>query len=159
MPAGSGNSKSSPQTREAKTKILVWFALIVAGIAIAATQWDRLFPLEGHEECAESAAKQTESKEASSIPITSCNSTNGKRREPAAGYVYYDSRQLRSFDIAGPELSAQELQYIEKQYSIYLEEKRKAALAQLGIEKRLQESKTELERRRQEAEPELEIRR
>ena len=37
MPAGSGNSKSSPRTREAKTKILVWFALIVAGIAIAAT--------------------------------------------------------------------------------------------------------------------------
>ena len=60
--------------------------------------------------------------------------------------MYYDSRQLRSFDIAGPELSVLDLQYIEKQYSIYREEKRKAALAQLGIEKRLQELKTELER-------------
>jgi hypothetical protein len=99
------------------------------------SRWDSLFPPRDCEECTESAAKAARSKEALSILVRACDSKFSARRKPGGGYTYYDSRQRRDFDIAGPNPTAQEMQYIEKQHSIFLEDRRQFAIAQADFEK------------------------
>jgi hypothetical protein len=116
----------------------VWFALIVAAAAVAAvavSQWDKIFSPKDYEECAESAAKQARSKEALSILISSCDTKFVGRRKPGGGgYSYFDFRQNRSFDIAGPNPTEREKKFIEAQYSLYIESKIKAQKIQDEIE-------------------------
>ena len=124
---------------------LFWFALVVALAALVAFQWG-LFAPKDYEECAESAARTAKSKEALAILISSCQSKFMGRRKLGVGYTYYDARQDRDFDIAGPNPDARELQFIEKQYSIYLKEKEQAAIAQADVDRRTQEADAERER-------------
>jgi hypothetical protein len=104
----------------------IWFALIVAAAAIAVSQWDKIFSPKDYEECAESAAKQARSKEALSVLISSCDTKFVGRRKPGGGYSYFDFRQSRAFDIAGPNPTEKEKQFIEAQYSLYVENEIKA---------------------------------
>ena len=158
---------------EPKTKIrLLWCALVVALGAIAAFQWGLSAPKD-YEQCAESAAKTAKSKEALSILISTCDSKFRGRRKLGGGYAYYDSRQDRHFDIAGANPTGEEIQYIEKQYSVYAKEKLQAAIAMQEAETERQqaqtesetkhraavEAETELEGKLQQAQAELEIKR
>jgi hypothetical protein len=148
---------------DAKTKTrLLWFALVIAVGVIVVSQWDGLFPPKDYEECAESAARKARSKEALRILVSACDSKFSGRRKPGGGYVYYDARQDRSFNIAGPNPTAEEMQYIEKQHSIYLEEEKQAeedrvarAVAQAqfeaNLEKNAQQARAAFESRRQAA--------
>jgi hypothetical protein len=60
--------------------------------------------------------------------LSSCNSRFVGRRKPGGGYTFYDSRQGRSFDMAGPNPTPDEMSLIDKQYSIYLADIAKAKL-------------------------------
>jgi Skp family chaperone for outer membrane proteins len=144
-------------------------ALLSNAIPVHA-QWWNLFAPRDFEECAESAAKDAKSKAALDILLGACDAKFRGRRKLGGGYTYYDSRQNRSFDIAGPNPTQRELETINKQYSIYLEEKRQAEAAaaeaafqqkllQAEIEKKRQQEQAELEMRRQQAQIEMDHRR
>lgn len=135
-----------------------------ASITIVSTkplysQWWNPFAPNDYEDCAESAAKDAKSDTALHILLNSCETKFRGRRKLGGGYTYYDSRQERYFDIAGPNPTSRELEYINNQYSVYLEEQRKAAAAQAAqaeLERQRQEAQADLERRRlQEAQAEF----
>jgi hypothetical protein len=120
---------------------------------VSQAQWWNPFAPKDYEDCAESAARDARSKEALSILLSSCNSKFPGRRKPGGGYTFYDSRQDRSFDIAGPNPTPDEMDFVDKQYSIYLtdiaktklraeEIKRQAAIAEA-------EEQADFERRKQ----------
>ena len=71
--------------------------------------------------------------------IMDCGARFAGRRKVGGGYAYYDLLQNRSFDIAGPNPTANEYAQIYSQYKRFLElQRREAALAevqQLAAEK------------------------
>jgi hypothetical protein len=102
-------------------RYVVWSALIIAVAMIAVFRWDSFFSPRDYEECSENAARTAKSKDALSVLISTCNSKFSALRKPGGGYLYYDARQNREFEIAGPNPTEQEKRYIEREYSIYLE--------------------------------------
>ena len=110
-------------------------ALLVVGIAgvIAlqpvrvSAQWWSHAPAD-FEECAD-AAEKAPSKEEKTAALAECNAKFAGRRKPGGGYTYYDFMQDRSFDIAGPNQSAEEQKHIDEQYTVYLETQRRSTIA------------------------------
>jgi hypothetical protein len=92
---------------------------VVAAVFIWHSDWNPFLPKD-YEECIESAAKSTRSKEALSILLSSCESKFVGRRNGRGGYVYFDSRQDRSFDIAGPNPTSDEWAFVDKAYNQHL---------------------------------------
>lgn len=80
------------------------------------------------EECAD-AAEKSASKEEKTAALAQCNAKFAGRRKPGGGYVYYDFMQDRSFDIAGPNPTAEEQKFIDQQYTQYLERQRHANMS------------------------------
>jgi hypothetical protein len=93
----------------------------------ASAQWWHRAPVD-FEECAEAADKSA-TKEEKSAALAQCNSKFAGRRKPGGGYAYYDFMQDRSFDIAGPNPTADEQKYIDEQYTLYLEKQRRNSIA------------------------------
>jgi hypothetical protein len=110
-------------------------ALLVAGFASvmvlhmsrASAQWWHRAPAD-FEECAE-AANKLPTPEEKSTALAQCNSKFAGRRRAGGGYTYYDFMQDRSFDIAGPNPTADEQKYIDEQYTGYLERQRRSNIA------------------------------
>jgi len=109
--------------------------LLVAGIAglialypvrVSAQWWSRA-PAD-FEECAD-AAEKASSKEEKTTALAECNAKFAGRRKPGGGYTYYDFMQDRSFDIAGPNPTAEEQKHIDEQYTVYLENQRRSTIA------------------------------
>jgi hypothetical protein len=112
-------------------------AILAAGLLIAPTTahadwWTWLFGVKDYEECAENAAREAKSKDALAILLSSCESKFKGRRKPTSGYMLYDGRQNRYFDIAGPNPTPGEIKYIDGQYATYV-------AAQAERERKLQE--------------------
>jgi hypothetical protein len=167
--AGHGQAMTSVRWPRFPQKAVVAFsaALCVALIAArpACSQWWNPFAPKDYEECAERAARDAKSAQALNILLSSCSTKFVGRRKPGTeGYTYYDSRQLRSFDIEGPNPTDGEWDYINRQYSIYqkeqqrLEEQRRAAQAEAERRRKEQEAadrkaaaEAERQRREQEA--------
>jgi hypothetical protein len=64
--------------------------------------------------------------------IMDCGARFAGRRKTGGGYAYYDLFQYRSFDIAGPNPTANERTRIYSEYKRFLDlQRRKAALAEL----------------------------
>jgi len=105
----------------------VFAALIVLCPMRASAQWWSRAPAD-FEECAE-AVEKSASKEAKTTALTECNAKFAGRRKPGGGYTYYDFMQDRSFDIAGPNPTAEEQKHIDEQYTIYLGNQRRSILA------------------------------
>ena len=61
--------------------------------------------------------------------MTECNAKFAGRRKPGGGYTYYDFMQNRSFDIAGPNPTAEEQKKIDEQYTAFLEQERRNSIA------------------------------
>jgi len=101
-------------------------------------QWWNPFAPRDYEDCAENAAREAKSKEALSIFLHSCDVNFAGRRKRGGGYTYYDNRQQRAFDIAGPNPTPHEMEYIDSQYSVQIERERQS-----------EQFKAELEGRRQ----------
>jgi hypothetical protein len=96
-------------------------------ISRASAQWWHRAPAD-FEECAEAASKSGTPEEKSAA-LAQCNSKFAGRRKAGGGYTYYDFMQDRSFDIAGPNPTAQEQKYIDEQYTGYLEKQRRSNIA------------------------------
>ena len=83
------------------------------------------------EECAEWTRKMFGGDERVAR-IMDCGARFAGRRKVGGGYAYYDLLQNRSFDIAGPNPTANEYAQIYSQYKRFLElERREAALAEV----------------------------
>lgn len=83
------------------------------------------------EECAERAQKISLGAERVAR-IMDCGARFAARRKVGGGYAYYDLLQNRSFDIAGPNPTADERTRIYSEYIRFLEsQRREAALAEV----------------------------
>ena len=94
-------------------------AAIAGCIALASSrteaQWWRSAPKD-FEDCADRAEK-AKSKEEKTSQLADCNAKFAGRRKAGGGYTYYDFMQDRSFDIAGPNPTAEEQKKIDQQYT------------------------------------------
>lgn len=118
-------------------------------------QWWNPFGPKDYEECSENAAREAKSREALRVLLSACDSKFPGRRKPGGGYAYFDSRQQRSFDIAGPTPTKAEMDVIEQQYRIYLdEEKRRAAEARRQAEEQEKHRAEDARKRAEEQENE-----
>jgi hypothetical protein len=93
---------------------------------VSAEWWSRA-PVD-FEECADNAEKLT-TKEARTDALAECNAKFAGRRKTSGGYTYYDFMQDRTFDIAGPNPTAEEQKYIDEQYALFLERQRRKNIA------------------------------
>ncbi len=100
---------------------------MVLQLSRASAQWWHRAPAD-FEECAE-AANKAATPEEKSAALAQCSSKFAGRRKPGGGYTYYDFMQDRSFDIAGPNPTAEEQKHIDEQYTLYLEKQRRSNLA------------------------------
>jgi hypothetical protein len=114
-------------SRGAGLPVAVIAALVLLGPLRASAQWWSRAPAD-FEDCAE-AAEKTASKEAKTAALAECNAKFAGRRKPGGGYTYYDFMQDRSFDIAGPNPTAEEQKRIDEQYTLYLENQRRSTIA------------------------------
>ena len=80
------------------------------------------------ESCADTAEK-ARTKEDKTAALAECNAKFAGRRKPGGGYTYYDFLQDRSFDIAGPNPTAEEQKYIDEQYTAFLDKQRRSFIA------------------------------
>jgi hypothetical protein len=113
-------------SRGAGLPVAVIAALVLLCPLRVSAQWWSRAPVD-FEDCTE-AANKTE-KEARPAALAECNAKFAGRRKPGGGYTYYDFMQDRSFDIAGPNPSADEQKRIDEQYTIYLENQRRSTIA------------------------------
>ena len=101
--------------------------LIVLSPVRADAQWWRSTPVD-FESCAD-VAEKAKTKEEKTAKLAECNAKFAGRRKPGGGYSYYDFMQDRSFDIAGPNPTAEEQKHIDEQYTLYLESQRRSTIA------------------------------
>ena len=103
-------------------------ALVIATIRLSVPS----FPVaRDFEECTEWAQKISLDTERVAR-IMDCGARFAGRRKAGGGYAYYDLLQNRSFDIAGPNPTADERTRIYSEYIRFLElQRREAALAEL----------------------------
>jgi hypothetical protein len=127
-------------SRGAGLPVAVIAALVLLCPLRASAQWWSRAPAD-FEDCAE-AAEKAASKEAKVAALAECNAKFAGRRKPGGGYTYYDFMQDRSFDIAGPNPSAEEQKHIDEQYTVYLESQRRSTIAAAFAAKQQQQLQT-----------------
>jgi hypothetical protein len=105
---------------------------IMGGIAVmpssVCAQWWTAAPAD-FEDCAERAERSGGSKDARATLLSDCEVKFAGRRKLGGGYTYYDFMQSRHFDIAGPNPTAAEQKQIDEQYTAYLDDHRRSAIA------------------------------
>src|ERR1700735_1613745 len=89
------------------------------------------------------------------VAMTSCNARFAGRRKPGGGYSYYDFMQGRSFDIAGPNPTAEERKQIDLEYIAFLDVQRQEAVSAELAKKQEERLRADLETARQPAGPPL----
>ena len=80
------------------------------------------------EECVEQVGANPRSTDERGALMTRCYARFAGRRKPVGGYTYYDFMQDRSFDIAGPNPTAEERKQIDREYMAFLDAQRRAAV-------------------------------
>jgi len=105
------------------------------------------------EECVEQVQAKPRSNSERSALTTRCYARFAGRRKPGGGYTYYDFMQDRSFDIAGPNPTAEERKQIDRAYMAFLDAQRRAAVSAELTKRRNEQLKTDLERAIQPVEP------
>ncbi|HLI98317.1 MAG TPA: hypothetical protein VKT76_01250 [Bradyrhizobium sp.] len=104
----------------------------MAGLAVAQpqraqAQWWSRGPAD-FEECADLAEKAA-TKETRRAALSECNAKFAGRRKQGGGYIYFDFMQNRTFDLAGPNPTADEQKHIDEQYAAYLDNQRRKSIA------------------------------
>jgi hypothetical protein len=87
--------------------------------------------------------------------MTGCNARFAGRRKPGGGYSYYDFMQGRSFDIAGPNPTAEERKQIDREYIQFLDAQRREAASADSAKTQNEQLRADLERQRQPVGPPL----
>jgi hypothetical protein len=111
--------------------------------ARASAEWWSRAPAD-FEECADNAEKLP-AKEARTDALAECNAKFAGRRKASGGYTYYDFMQDRTFDIAGPNPTAEEQKYIDEQYALFLEKQRRKNIAAAFAAQQQQQQEQEQE--------------
>jgi len=122
------------------TKIAAGFIVALIPTASAAQWWNPFAPAD-YEDCIESAANNAKSKAALDILVAACERKFSGRRKSGGGYTYFDARQGKQFNIAGPNLTGAELKRIDDEYSRYLVEQRE--FERISAERQAQEKAAE----------------
>jgi hypothetical protein len=109
------------------------FAALIALAAVAFfPRGSSLEAARDYEECVE-AIMANQSSPASGdergAAMTGCDARFAGRRKPGGGYSYYDFMQNRSFDIAGPNPTAEERKQIDREYIQFLDAQRREAVS------------------------------
>jgi hypothetical protein len=103
-----------------RASLILACALIVVG-SRAEARW--FWEQEDYESCTESAAKEAKSKAGLDVLLNLCAQRFvGRRKRGTSGYTFYDVRQNRSFDIAGPNPTAAEKEMIDNANVIHQKE-------------------------------------
>lgn len=85
------------------------------------------------EECVEQVQAKRPSNDERVALMTDCNVRFAGRRKAGGGYSYFDFMQGRTFDIAGPNPTAEEHKQIDRAYMAFLDaQRREAILAELA---------------------------
>ena len=90
--------------------------------------WSSRTPID-YEDCIEKGEKTADGKDAKAALTAQCDAKFAGRRKPGGGYTYFDFMQNRSFDIAGPNPTAEELRKMDEQYTEFLDQRRKTIIA------------------------------
>lgn len=106
-------------------------------------QWWRSTPRD-FESCAD-VAEKAKTREDRTAALAECNAKFAGRRKPGGGYTYYDFMQDRTFDIAGPNPTAEEQKKIDEQYTAYLERERRSHIAAAQAAKQQQQQEQQLQ--------------
>jgi hypothetical protein len=86
---------------------------------------------------------------------TDCNARFAGRRKPGGGYTYYDFMQGRNFEIAGPNPTAEERNWIDREYIGFLDIQRWEAVSAQSAKSQDEQLRADLERERQPVGPPL----
>jgi hypothetical protein len=109
------------------------FAALIALAAVAFfPRGSSLEAARDYEECVEAIiANQSSpaSGDERGAAMTGCDARFAGRRKPGGGYSYYDFMQNRSFDIAGPNPTAEERKQIDREYIQFLDAQRREAVS------------------------------
>ena len=116
------------------------------GASPADAQWWNPLAPSDFEECTERAAKEAKTNEALNILLESCRAKFTGRRKPGGGYTFLDTRQNRSFPIAGPNPTPAEIRFFDEQHSLFLKNQQEAATAYAERVKQAQELEAERQR-------------
>ncbi len=81
------------------------------------------------EECSAQAEVGARSNDERHVLIADCERRFAGRRKPNGGYTFYDFMQNRSFDIAGPNPTAEELKKIDRAYMSFLDSRSRDAIS------------------------------
>ena len=129
--------------------------VVLAMSTPASAQWWNPLAPSDYEECIERAAKEAKTSDALNILLQSCSTKFTGRRKPGGGYTFLDTRQNRSFPIAGPNPTPAEIKFFDEQHSVFLKNQQEAAAAYAERSRQSQELETkrqaDLERRRRTA--------
>jgi hypothetical protein len=131
---------------------------VVAALVALVVVWlgFRSSPLQvarDYEECVELVQANPPSNNEPGISLTGCNARFAGRRKADGGYTYYDFMQDRSFDIAGPNPTAEERKQIDRAYLGYLDAQRREAVSAEFAARQNELLRADVERTRQSAGP------
>jgi hypothetical protein len=85
--------------------------------------------------------------------LRDCNTRFAGRRKAGGGYTYYDFMQDRSFDIAGPNPTAEEHKEIDREYMGFLDVQRREAVSAELAKRQDEQFRADLESARQSVGP------
>jgi hypothetical protein len=109
------------------------------------------------EECVEQVEAGAASNDERGVPMTDCGARFSGRRKPGGGYTYYDFMQDRSFEIAGPNPTADERKQIDREYMVFLDAQRRDAIPAELTSRQDEQLKADLERARQPVGPSIPV--
>ena len=101
------------------------------------------------EECVEQAQADAPSNDERSSMMRACGAQFAGRRKPGGGYAYYDFMQDRSFDIAGPNPTADERKRIDDEYMVFLDAQRRETISAEMAKRRNEQLQADIELARQ----------
>jgi hypothetical protein len=101
------------------------------------------------EECVEQVQVKPPSNDERGASMTDCNARFAGRRKAGGGYIYYDFMQDRSFDIAGPNPTAEERKRIDHEYMAFLDAERREAISAELTKRQNEQLQADLENARQ----------
>jgi hypothetical protein len=101
------------------------------------------------EECVELVQATPPANDELGALMTGCNARFAGRRKADGGYSYYDFMQDRSFDIAGPNPTAEERKQIDRAYLGYLDAQRREAVSAELATRQNELLRADMERARQ----------
>jgi|ERR1700722_3409227 hypothetical protein len=139
-------------------RYLILFAGVIAVTFVAVAVSFRGSALESardFEQCVEAIGANSSFTHERGIAMTGCNARFAGRRKPGGGYSYYDFMQGRSFDIAGPNPTAEERKQIDLEYIAFLDAQRQAAVSSKLAKKQDEQLRADLEIAHQPAGPPL----